>query len=230
MTHFLILSFLFVLDISAMTSLERISSVSYHCLIYQPMVLTKRFRIVWLGLTWIYHFSMDKDVMREHIAGVRYKIQKVYLKALYVHWASYSLNLAVNKALSIANIPNIYGTLQEVCTYFSMSPKRNADVKSAICDYLCETRWVERHDTILRCADLFDLLCILLRTSVTITIRRHEARREIFFLHLKTILLLFPSVRERYSLLDIVPHSSVTVRNAGFGLVCFTCKESKIHY
>ena len=104
--------------------------------------------------------------MRGNIGGVQRKILDLYPKALYVHCASHCLNLALTKASSIPDIRNMCGTIQEIIAFFSMSPKRKALLQSFISQYypnsrksclvsLCETRWVERHDSVLRFADLY---------------------------------------------------------------------------
>lgn len=104
--------------------------------------------------------------MKGHLNGVQTRISEIYPKALYTHCASHSLNLALSDSCSIQPITNCFGTVKEVLAFFSRSAKRVAALQNTI-DHpelsgiyksklisLCETRWVERHDSILQFTEM----------------------------------------------------------------------------
>ncbi len=75
-------------------------------------------------------------------------------KAVYVHCAAHVLNLCVVAACKVQLVKNMMGTLDEICLFFSNSPKRQSELAKqiAIVDSsraqklvsLCKTRWVSR--------------------------------------------------------------------------------------
>jgi hypothetical protein len=82
---------------------------------------------------------------------------------------SHCLNLSLSKGCQVACIRNALSILQEICTFFSASSKRQAVLKSAIAARrddgnigrhnkllsLCETRWIERQDSVMVFLELF---------------------------------------------------------------------------
>jgi hypothetical protein len=88
--------------------------------------------------------------------------------ATYTHCFSHSLNLALSKACSVSVIRNTLGTIGEISVFLSSSAKRVEMLKTAIDQSTeqpskkkklkpyCETRWVERHDSIV----VFDELLV----------------------------------------------------------------------
>ncbi|GBL81624.1 repressor of the inhibitor of the protein kinase [Araneus ventricosus] len=87
--------------------------------------------------------------------------------ALYTHCSSHSLNLCLSDTSNIPSIRNCMGVIKEVCRFFHMSAKRTEILKSMISDCcpeqkknklisLCETRWVERHVSVLLFKDILE--------------------------------------------------------------------------
>lgn len=72
---------------------------------------------------------------------------------------SHGLNLSLGKMSKVVSVRNAVSTVQQVIVFFGASAKRNAILKSALqlanarnnsqLINLCETRWVERHDSII---------------------------------------------------------------------------------
>ena len=86
-----------------------------------------------------------------------------YPKALYTHCASHRLNLCVCK---IQEVSSMMQTADNVCRFFSNSPKRQLALEkwiSQICSEekrkclkeMCRTRWVERDEAFEVFTDLF---------------------------------------------------------------------------
>jgi hypothetical protein len=101
--------------------------------------------------------------MSGHLNGVRDAVQKEYPLALYVHCVAHSLNLALSNSCGIPLIRNTLGIVKEVQVFFSSSAQRCnvlkskvlADIPSSRSKHsklvaMCETRWVERHESIQR--------------------------------------------------------------------------------
>ena len=98
--------------------------------------------------------------------------QQKYPVALYVlvHSNSHSLKLALAYACSTQTVRNCIGTIQLVVTVFRNSTKNNNILKKSrsrpirgllpaslhtILLSMCKTRWVYKHETILRFKDIF---------------------------------------------------------------------------
>jgi len=90
--------------------------------------------------------------------GVQSYVQTQYPKAVYVHCAAHSLNLAVSTASDIQQIRNCLGVIEKMYTFFN-TPKRsaviynvieqeNADLKIKKLKRLCATRWIQRYDSV----------------------------------------------------------------------------------
>lgn len=93
--------------------------------------------------------------MRAAFRGVQAHLMKIYPRALYTHCFAHCLNLCINDASKVQQIRNTLGTVQEVSAYFRTSAKRskvlrqNLESKSfSSLKKICETRWVERHESI----------------------------------------------------------------------------------
>lgn len=89
--------------------------------------------------------------------GCQAIIRDEFPKALYTHCVSHCLNLCLNDASKVTAIKNTIGTIGEVCTFFRISAHRSAVLKTKLKDdnkssstliKYCETRWVERHDSV----------------------------------------------------------------------------------
>ena len=101
--------------------------------------------------------------------GVQAAVREKYPAALYTHCASHSLNLVLCAACSITDIRNCFGTLKATSVYFRKSSSRSHVLRKMIslsCPEstrqrllgLCETRWVEKHDSVLSFVSLFEPL------------------------------------------------------------------------
>ncbi|KAH9360004.1 hypothetical protein HPB48_013634 [Haemaphysalis longicornis] len=89
--------------------------------------------------------------------GVQALIRNDFPTALYTHCSLHSLNLCLSDASAVQDIRRAFGTISEVCTFFRLSPKRTAVLKKHLeastksfrrLRRYCETRWVERHDSV----------------------------------------------------------------------------------
>jgi len=83
-----------------------------------------------------------------------------------VHCASHSLNLAIGSSCKIVSIRNCIGTVSSVITFFRASSLRTKTLIECINEYvpqsrtktlikLCETRWVDRHESLIRFKELY---------------------------------------------------------------------------
>lgn len=93
--------------------------------------------------------------MRAVLRGVQALLMKEYPKALYTHCFAHCLNLCINDASKVQLIRNALGTVQEVSACFRMSAKRSNILRQKLesksfssLKKFCETRWVERHESI----------------------------------------------------------------------------------
>ncbi|GBN84085.1 repressor of the inhibitor of the protein kinase [Araneus ventricosus] len=111
--------------------------------------------------------------MRVQFRGVQASIKERPPLALYTHRSSHSLNLCLSDASNIPSIRNCMGVIKEVCKFFHMSSKRTEVLKSMISDCcpeqetkklisLCETRWVERHDSVFLFKDILEPILLSL--------------------------------------------------------------------
>jgi hypothetical protein len=114
------------------------------------------------------------SAMSGKFRGCAAVIQQSYPKALYLHCASHSLNLAVGHACSVQLIRNCLGTIKETTTLFRASAKRTAHFTEVISEMipgsrktrltrLCETRWVERLDCVIQFKDMYEVIVESLR-------------------------------------------------------------------
>ena len=97
--------------------------------------------------------------------GVQAEICAKQPLALYTHCASHRLNLAIGKACSVQNIRNTMGTMENISSFLSRSAARvlimekhveelNTESNKKRLKPLCQTRWVERHDSVIVFYDL----------------------------------------------------------------------------
>ncbi|XP_058985856.1 52 kDa repressor of the inhibitor of the protein kinase-like [Musca domestica] len=89
--------------------------------------------------------------------GVQAIIKTKYPSAIYIHCSSHILNLSLNAASKLPDIRNIFSIISEICTFFRRSPKRSGVLSKMFTEgnkpskrlpNFCETRWVERHDSV----------------------------------------------------------------------------------
>lgn len=97
--------------------------------------------------------------------GVQTIIRNIYPKAIYVHCAAHSLNLAVSSSCDIQSVRNCLGLVEKMHCFFN-SPIRNGVLLEAISNSelhpstkslkrLCATRWVARYTAINDIVELF---------------------------------------------------------------------------
>lgn len=98
--------------------------------------------------------------------GVQAVIKETNPAALYVHCSSHSLNLALMHASNIPAIRNCLGTVKSVIKFLKNSAKRMDIFREKIKEHLpnvqwntlksmCETRWVENHEALIRFAESY---------------------------------------------------------------------------
>lgn len=97
--------------------------------------------------------------------GVQAIVREKYPKAIYVHCAAHTLNLAVLKASNIQPIRNCLGIIEKLYDFFN-TPKRNNVLLNCIensnelpnaktLKRLCTTRWIQKYDAVSDFAELF---------------------------------------------------------------------------
>ncbi|XP_049315836.1 zinc finger MYM-type protein 1-like [Bactrocera dorsalis] len=104
--------------------------------------------------------------MKGNVNGVQAIIREKYPEALYVHCSSHSLNLALCHSCQIQPIRNAIGIIKSIGLFFKSSAKRTnclteyikqnmPETKWRTLTAMCETRWVENHDGLLRFKEIF---------------------------------------------------------------------------
>lgn len=104
--------------------------------------------------------------MRGSFKGVQSVVRRIHPAALYVHCSSHSLNLALCHASNVQHIRNCIGTVKSVGNFIKYSAKRTHILQTKIKAQLpesrwkkltamCETRWVENHDGLIRFKEVF---------------------------------------------------------------------------
>lgn len=97
--------------------------------------------------------------------GVQTIIRNKYPRALYVHCAAHTLNLAVSSSCEQQSIRNCLGVIEKMHCFFN-TPKRHSILLEAIANSdlnpsskslkrLCATRWVERYTAVNDFVELF---------------------------------------------------------------------------
>lgn len=110
--------------------------------------------------------------MSGKVQGVKSYIQTKHPKAIYVHCAAHSLNLAVSTASDLKPIRNCLGIIEKIYTFFN-TPKRsavmfhvidneNVDLKIKKLKRLCATRWIQRYDAVNDFCELLPYVMISL--------------------------------------------------------------------
>ncbi|KAL4120679.1 hypothetical protein QTP88_013327 [Uroleucon formosanum] len=122
-----------------------------------------------LGIKCDYLLGQGYDgaaAMSGNFKGVQSVIREVHPAALYVHCSAHSLNLALAHSSNIHHIQNCIGTIKSVGNFIKISAKRTELLKNKIKEFLpqtkwtkltsmCETRWVENHDGMLRFSEIY---------------------------------------------------------------------------
>lgn len=110
------------------------------------------------------------SVMTSKARGAVQHIQKFAKNAIYSPCANHALNLCISKSSTVQFVRNSVGIIKEVVAYFNSSSKRNFVLKSILKNHslktVCETRWIDRHDSILLFTTSFsDILVALNKVS-----------------------------------------------------------------
>ncbi|CAH1119753.1 unnamed protein product [Phaedon cochleariae] len=93
------------------------------------------------------------SVMVSKKCGAVEEIRKCIPHAVPCSCYNHALNLAVSKSSTVHSVRNLIGTVKEISSFFTASSKRHFVLKHITKTELksvCETRWVERHDSILQ--------------------------------------------------------------------------------
>lgn len=107
----------------------------------------------------------DASNMSGKYKRVQAIVREQYPKAIYVHCAAHTLNLAVSKASNIQPIKNCLSIIEKLNNFFN-TPKRNDVLLNCIKNAnetpnaktlkrLCATRWIQRYDAVNDFAELF---------------------------------------------------------------------------
>jgi len=94
------------------------------------------------------------SVMTSTLRGAVQFVQSYAPHAVYSPCSNHSLNLSISKLSSVQAIRNSVGLIKEVISFFNMSSKRNYVLLTVLKENprlksLCETRWIERNDSII---------------------------------------------------------------------------------
>lgn len=111
--------------------------------------------------------------MAGHISGVQSRVRQQYPNVRYVHCASHRLNLALSNAMSTPMVRNCLGVVNEVTNFFRNHANANKTLQDVISQHspeskkrrlirLCDTRFIERHYSILTFVELFQCINISL--------------------------------------------------------------------
>lgn len=103
--------------------------------------------------------------MARRFKGTQKIVRETCPKALYVHCAAHSLNLAVSSACDIQAIRNCLALVEKMYRFLYTPKRKNVllniineselDTKSKSLKHLCATRWVERYTAINDFVELF---------------------------------------------------------------------------
>ncbi|KAI6647735.1 52 kDa repressor of the inhibitor of the protein kinase-like [Oopsacas minuta] len=90
-----------------------------------------------------------------YLNGVAKQIKESAPMAVYVHCASHVLNLVLNESSSVPSIRNMFDTISNTITFVNESSKRKAVFHVNLINY-CTTRFIQRHDAIVRFSENFE--------------------------------------------------------------------------
>lgn len=103
------------------------------------------------------------------VKGAAQEIKKEAKNARICPCFSHSLNLVLSQSVKVKSVKNCLGSIQEIVTFFSLSAKRNYVLEKYLKCKLkspCQTRWIERHDSILQfTTDLLNIVKALREIS-----------------------------------------------------------------
>lgn len=96
------------------------------------------------------------SVMVSELCGAVSEIKRSAPNAVHCPCFNHALNLSLSKSSRVQAVRNAVGIMKEIISFFTASPKRNIVLKNALGHQLkglCETRWVERHDSVIQFRD-----------------------------------------------------------------------------
>jgi len=112
--------------------------------------------------------------------GCAARIQKINVKAPYIHCANHDLNLALCHSSEVKPVYIMMANLTKLGLFFKNSPKRtraleqciqlhnekcdNPSIKKSKLKTFCKTRWVEKHQIFEDVHDLFEIIVDCLHT------------------------------------------------------------------
>jgi len=115
--------------------------------------------------------------MAGRFKGTQTVVRETYPKALYVHCAAHSLNLAVSAACGIQAIRNCLGVLEKMYCFLNTPKRKNVllnfinegslDTKSKSLKHLCATRWVKRYTAVNDFVELFPFVVVALEHIIS---------------------------------------------------------------
>lgn len=94
----------------------------------------------------------DRSVMMSNQKGAVSTLQKHLSNAVKCPCYSHSLNLSISKSVEVREVRNAVGIIKETINFFDASSKRNKVIQFTNNDQLkklCETRWTQRHESVL---------------------------------------------------------------------------------
>jgi len=104
----------------------------------------EHWKLRWSGIRY------GASAMSGHKSGVQVNIREKASAVVYVHCASHCLNLVYHSSQQ-PTIRNVFTTLSEVINLYDDSPKRSDKLDVNLLTF-CETRFIHRHDAIMRFA------------------------------------------------------------------------------
>ena len=131
--------------------------------------------------------------------GCAANFNKVAPRALYHYCCSHDLNLALCKSCNVKEIHYMLESLKQLGIFFKYSPKRSRRLEEAIREVngrrpkaeqiektkfkvFCETRWVEKHNTLQDFDDLYEPLLTLFMSCLCPRPRLELSRLSLFLL------------------------------------------------
>lgn len=95
--------------------------------------------------------------MAGHKGGVQALIRREFPMAIYVHCASHCLNLVLTGGSKVLSLQTMFTVLSDVINFINDSPKRRSMVDANLLA-LCDIRFIERHDAVLRFCNNFHVV------------------------------------------------------------------------
>lgn len=114
-----------------------------------------------------------------HLSGVHQRFREIHPKAIYVHCAAHRLNLVLSDSLDIPYIRNCLGTINEIANLIRNNTQCGDMLKKHIENLipeskktrllrLCETRFIERQESVDTFVELFPAIVATLHDTSTL--------------------------------------------------------------